>query len=362
MKLKSIFRVFMLIAFLGGLGWTLYYLYNKEQDVPVVYEDAKANYQDVEIVTVATGSVVPRKEILIKPVVSGIINKLYVEAGDMVRKGDVIAQVKIIPEMVSLNNAKSRLSIAKTQLNNAEIDKKRYEQLFESNVISASELQQYSLAYKNAMIEYEAAEDNLSIIEDGIAKDSGAETNTLVKSTITGMILDVPIKEGNQVIEANTFNEGTTIASVADMNDMIFEGDLDESEVGKVQLGMPIEVTIGAMQNFSFNANLEHIAPKGEDKNGAIQFKIKAAVHVPDSVFIRAGYSANAKIVLQNSNNVLTVNEGLITYENNDAFIYVKEANGYTKTAVELGLSDGINTEIVSGIDSTMVLRGRLKM
>lgn len=361
MNFKSIFRTLLILIFLGGLGWTMYYLYNKEQDVPLTYEEASPVTKDIEIVTVATGSVVPRKEILIKPVVSGIINHLYVEAGDMVKKGDVIAQVKIIPEMVSLNNAKSRLSRAKTELNNAEIDKKRYEALFDKNVISASELQQYTLAYRNAKIEFEAAEDNLSIIEDGIAKDSGAETNTLVKSTITGMILDVPIKEGNQVIEANTFNEGTTIASVADMNDMIFEGDLDESEVGKVNLGMPIVVTVGAMQNYSFNANLEHIAPKGEDKNGAIQFKIKAAVEVPDSIFIRAGYSANAKIVLQKAENVTAVNEGLIEYDGSETFIYLKDGNTYNKESITTGLSDGIYTEVKSELDTNVIIRGRVR-
>ncbi|MDZ4752434.1 MAG: efflux RND transporter periplasmic adaptor subunit [Flavobacteriales bacterium] len=304
--------------------------------------------------TVATGSVIPRKEILIKPQVSGIIREIYVEAGDMVKEGDLIAKVKIIPDMVNLSNAENRVNRAKIDLENSNMDFERNEKLFEQGVIAKAEFQPVEIARKQANEELKAAEDNLQIVKEGVTKAGGTASTTLIRSTIQGMILDVPVKEGNSVIEANNFNEGTTIASIADMGDLIFEGKVDGSEVEKLKTGMQLIMKIGAMETREFTADLEYIAPKGIEENGAIQFQIRAAVKMEPGEFIRAGYSANADIVLDRRDSVLTIAESLVQYDDSQkAFVEVLVSEGtYERHDVQLGLSDGMTVEVLGGVSS----------
>lgn len=316
------------------------------------YTTQMASEMDIVKKSVATGSVVPRKEILIKPQVSGIIKEIYVEAGDTVSEGDLIAKVKVIPDMVSMNNAENRLNRAKISLENSNQDYNRNKSLLDQGVISQADFQPFELARKQAQEELSAAEDNLQIIKDGVAKRSGSSSNTLIRATISGMVLDVPVEEGNSVIEANTFNEGTTIASLADMQDLIFEGNVDESEVERLQPGMELIVRIGAIEGREFPASLEYISPKGVELNGAIQFEIRAAVNLEEGEFIRAGYSANADVVLDKRTNVLAISEALVQFdEERKPYVEVKTGeNTYERKDVELGLSDGINVEVLSGV------------
>ena len=349
--MKKIIRITLLVLFLGLVVFTIYFLYKKSEKKPVVFTTQSAFVTTIIKKTVATGAVVPRKEVNIKPRVSGVIEKLFVIAGDRVKKGDQIAQIKIIPNMVSLNEAENRLNRAKLALDNAKIDYDRNKKLFDQKLIAYSDFQQFQLAYNNAKTEHETAENNLQLIKEGISKSSGNTTNTIVRSTIDGMVLDVPLKEGASVIESNTFNEGTTIATVADMGEMIFEGKVDESEVGKIKTGMDLILTIGAIEKEKFNAVLEYIAPKGVKENGAIQFQIKAKMELKKDHFIRAGYSANADIVLDRRDSVLSIPEALLSFEKEKPYVEIETApQTFEKRYVELGLSDGINVEVKSGV------------
>jgi HlyD family secretion protein len=348
---KKIFRALLLLLLVGSLVWTIWFFYQKSQTPDVVFKTEKPSINDIIRKTVATGSVVPRREVYIKPQVSGIIDELYVIAGKMIRKGDVIAKVKIIPNMVNLNEAESRVNRSQISFDQAKENMDRYQQLFLNKIISPAEFQQYEVAMRSAKEELKAAQDNLDLIKDGVAKSSGKATNTLIRSTITGMVLEVPVKEGFSVIEANTFNEGTTIASVADMGEMVFEGKVDESEVGKIKSGMDLILTVGAIENYKFNAKLEYIAPKGVAENGAIQFQIKAAVVLDTAHFIRAGYSANADIILERKDKVLSIPESVLQFSGDTTFVEVETGlNAYKKQVLKTGISDGINIEILEGV------------
>jgi HlyD family secretion protein len=349
--MKKFLKIFVLVIILGAFVYTIYFLYEKSQAKPVVYETTTAFKTNIVKKTVATGSVVPRKEIEIKPTVSGIIEELYVEEGAMIKKGDLIAKVRIIPDMVNLNNAESRVNRAKISLENAEINFKRQKELYKQNVIPKTDFETYELQFSNAKEELESAENNLALIKEGQTKQSGQTTNTLIRSTIDGMALSIPVEIGNSVIESNTFNEGTTIAIIADMGEMVFEGKVDESEVGKISAGMDLILTIGAINDVRFHAILEHISPKGVEENGAIQFEIKADVDLIDTVFVRAGYSANADIVLDKRDSVLAISEALLQFINDSTFVEVeKEPQVFEKIYIETGLSDGINIEVLSGL------------
>ena len=359
--MKKFLKIFGLsliaILFIG----TLVFLYKKSQKKPDQFEIKSGSVTNIIKKTVATGTVQPRKEIEIKPQVSGIIEKVYLEAGQMVHKQDVMAQINIIPDMVTLNNAESRLKRAQLNFEDAKIDYDRQTTLFEKKVISKEEYQKANLSYNSAREEVEAAENNLELIRKGVTKSSAKTTNTLIRSTIDGMVLDVPVKEGFSVIQANNFNAGTTIATVADMNDMIFLGKVDETEVGKIKEGMNIELTIGAIDNEKFNAILKYIAPKGKIENGAIQFEIKADVLLKKDQFIRSGYSANANIVLDRRDSVLTIPEGLLKFAHDTAYVEIEKAKDqYEKRFVKTGLSDGINIEIVSGLTKEDKIKGNL--
>ncbi len=352
--MKQFLRIFVFVVIGGVFIYTLYYLWQKSQKDPIIYPLDTAFYHDIVNKSVATGSIIPREEVDIKPQVSGIIKEVYVEAGDEVSLNQEIARIQVIPDMVALNNSQNRVKVAELNLKNAEKDFNRNKSLFEQDVISAQEFQRFDLAYNNARQELEAAKDNLQIVKEGATKKAGSATLTIVKATIPGMVLDVPVKVGNQVIESNTFNEGTTIATVADMTDMIFEGKIDESEVGKIKEGMDIRLTVGAIENRTYDAELEYISPKGVEENGAIQFLIKARVKLDSTDFIRAGYSANADIVLAERDSVLAIKESLIQFDEGRPFIEVSVGKQlFEKREIELGLSDGINVEIISGVSTS---------
>lgn len=364
--MKKILKYLLLIGLAVLFIWTMWFLYEKSAAKPDEFAVEHAKKNNVIKKTVANGKIVPRKEILIKPVVSGIIRELYVEAGDHVKKGDPLAQIQIVPDMMQLSSAEQRVNSAGIGVQNAQLTYERNKPLADKGVISAMEMQGYDIGLKNAKQELSAAEEALKVVRDGISNKSAG--NTMVRSTIDGMILDVPVKEGNSVIERNNFNEGTTITAIADMADMIFQGKVDESEVGKVKLQMPVVLTVGAIENAKWDAELEYIAPKGVEENGAIQFEIRAAVKLKDGESLRSGYSANADIVLDRRDSVLTVPESLVTFNNkgDSAFVFVKNPEGkgddaWTKTQIKTGLSDGINLEVLNGIDANTELKGAKK-
>ena len=358
--MKKVVRILGIVILIAAFGGTLFFLYNKSKSKPEVFETKNPFISDVVMKTVATGSVVPRKEIEIKPQVSGIIDELYVEAGDRIQKGQTIARIKIIPDMVTLNSAETRLNRAKIDYEDAQVDYERQQKLFDKDVISYEEFKNAKLAYDSSKEELSAAENNLELIKNGVTKKAENATNTLVRSTIDGMVLDVPIEVGNSVIQSNTFNDGTTIASVADMSDIIFEGKVDETEVGKIREGMPIELEIGAIEKEKFEAVLEYISPKGKEENGAIQFEIKANVQLKEGQFIRAGYSANANIVLDKKDNVLVIPEGFLKFEDEKSYVEVMTNidQQFEKRFVKTGLSDGINIEITEGLKTEDKVKG----
>lgn len=360
--MKKILKILGTVIVVVAFGGTLVFLYNKSKKKQDVFENKSPFISDVVVKTVATGSVVPRYEIEIVPQVSGIIDELYVEAGDKISKGQVVARIKIIPDMVTLNAAETRMNRAKINFEDAQIDYNRQQKLFDREVISYEAFKSAKVAYDSAKEELTAAENNLELIKNGVTKKAASATNTLVRSTINGMVLDVPVKVGNSVIQANTFNAGTTIASVADMSDIIFEGKVDETEVGKIREGMPIELEIGAIDKQKFDAKLEYISPKGVEENGAIQFEIKASVNLTNDQFIRAGYSANANIVLERKDSVLVIPEGFLQFENDSSFVEVNvgtdDEPSYEKRFVKTGISDGINIEISEGLNPDDKVKG----
>ena len=352
--MKTFIKILVGLAILSVFTGTLAFLYNKSSKKTVVYNTTTPMVTSVIKKAVATGSIVPRKEIEIKPQVSGVVEQIHVEAGDRVKEGDLLAKVDIIPDLVNLNKAESRLKIARIRVDDAKKSCDRHLKLFEKGIISESDLQQYEVAYSSAREELVAAETNQELVKEGIAKTMGTTTNTLIRSTIDGMVLDVPVEVGNFVIETNNFNAGTTIATIADMGEMIFKGKVDESEVGKIEPGMDLILTIGAIEHEAFNASLEYIAPKGVEEKGAIQFEIRAKVKLKQSHFLRAGYSANADIVLDRRDNVLAINESLLQFEGEKPFVEVATGpQQFEKRSIQTGLSDGIYTEIVSGLEKT---------
>jgi len=348
--MKIVFRILLVLILIVSFIGTGYFLYQKSQKPPVVYETDSLFYTDIINKTVATGSIVPRKEIDLKSQVSGVVEKIYVEPGEILKEGQLVAKIKIIPDVVALNNAEANLKAALINYKNAEKELNRQKKLFEDKIISDFDYNQFLLTYNLRKQEVESAESNLELIKEGASKKSGSASN-LVYSTAEGMVLDVPVKQGTFVIETNTFNEGTTIASVANMNEMIFEGKVDESEVGKISEGMQLNLKIGALEKESFTADLEYISPKGIEEEGAIQFEIKAAIKLMEGTFLRAGYSANADIVLDKRDSVLAIKESNILFEDEKTYVEVEKSDQvFEKREIETGLSDGINIEIVAGL------------
>ena len=349
--MKRILKIALLLIFIGLVVWVFYYLYEQSKADPVEYKTENPEYRDIVEKTVATGSVVPRKEIEIKPQESGIIQELYVVPGNMVKKGDLIAKIRIIPEMIQVNSAESQLRIAEMNFQNAGIEFRREKELYEKGVVPESEFLAQKLKYETAKENKQAAYDHLQLIKEGVTKSMGAQTNTLIRSTVEGMVLDVPVEVGNSVIKSNTFNDGTTVAIVANMGDMIFKGKVDETEVGKIKKGMDLLLTIGALEEDTFTAVLEYIAPKGVEENGAIQFEIKADVKLQDNKFIRSGYSATADIVLDRKDSVLSISEKLLQFSNDTTFVEVEtDIQVFKRRDIKTGLSDGINIEVLDGL------------
>lgn len=355
---KLIVAVIVAVIFIG----TFVFLYQKSQPTPVVYSEFTPEVKDIQKTTVITGKIEPRNEITVKPQISGIITELYKEAGDMVQQGEVIAKVKVIPDMGQLSSAEARVRLADINLKQAQVDFSREEALYKQKLVSADEFDKIKQTLRQAKEEVVAAQDALDVVRNGVSKSNASASSTLIRSTITGLILDVPVKVGNTVVLSNTFNDGTTIATVANMNDLIFRGNIDETEVGRLVEGMPMKITIGALQDLSFEANLEYVSPKAVESNGANQFEVKAAVHVIKGGKIRSGYSANAEIVLAKANKVLSIPESAIEFSGDSTFVYIVKGEGENKTydrrAVTTGLSDGVNIEIKKGITAKDKVRG----
>jgi len=349
--MKRILIILTIIIAVASFVGTGYYLYQKSEEPPVIYETNEPFITDIELKTVATGSIVPRKEIDVKSQVSGVIEKIYIEAGNQVKEGDKIAKIKLIPNVVALNNADVRIKTATINFKNTEQELNRQRELFEQKVISEFDYNQFLLNYNLARQEVEAAENNMLLIKEGASKKEGISSN-IVRATSSGMLLDIPVKEGAFVIESNTFNDGTTIASIANMKDMIFEGKVDEAEVGKLKEGMNLSLTVGALDTISFDAKLEYISPKGVEDQGAIQFEIKASVSLRSDNFLRAGYSANADIILGKKLQVLAIKESDMQFDE-DEKPYVEIMLGEQQFEIRVlktGISDGINIEILSGL------------
>ena len=348
--MKKFFLSILGIAILAVFIGTTFFLYQKSQEPPVVYETTTAFVANIVKKTVATGRIVPRKEVAIKSKVSGVVEEIYVEAGQPIEKGDLIAKIELIPDMAYLSQAESQLEKARINYANAQTELHQQEALYKSKLVSAFDFNKYQLQFELAVEAVEAAENNVALIRDGASKRSGKVSN-LVRATAGGITLDVPVKEGTFVIESNTFNEGTTIASIANMDDMIFEGQVDESEVGKLQEGMPLELSVGALGESQYAASLEYISPKGNEDQGTIKFEIRAAVTLNKDNFLRAGYSANADIVLDRREQVLAINEANLIIEDNQSFVDLAIGEQqFERKKIATGLSDGINIEVISGL------------
>ncbi len=342
------------------------YLWQRSRPEPTTYEVITVSVGDIQKRTIVTGKVQPRDEVEIKPQISGIIAELYKQAGDKVKAGDAIAKIKVIPDMSQLNAAESRVRLAEYNLQNARKVYERDSALLIQGVVAQETYESSKLKYISDEEELQAARDNLSITRDGVAQKADVRgfTNTIVRATITGTVLDVPVKVGNSVIQSNTFNDGTTIATVADMQDLLFVGNIDETEVGKLREGMQMDLVIGALNDQRFSAQLEYIAPKGTEKNGAMMFEIKGSAVIPDSVVIRSGYSANAEIVLDERLGVLTIPEYTITMDGEQSFVQLytdTTCQNTEKHEVTIGLSNGMQIEVVSGLHDGDKIQGNQK-
>ncbi|CAM1340784.1 efflux RND transporter periplasmic adaptor subunit [Tenacibaculum aestuarii] len=329
----------------------LIWLGKKNQKSVVTYETEKPFKTTIVKKAVATGKVVPLEEVEIKPQIAGIIDKIVVEEGAIVKAGDLLASVRVVPNEQSLQSAKGRINSVQIQLNNAKIQYERNKKLFDKGVISSQEFENSQLSYNQAKNDLRNAQNDYQIIKKGSVGSAGANTN--IRATTSGMVVEIPVKKGYQVIQSNNFNEGTTIATIADMEKMIFEGQVDESEVGKLVKGSNIEVSLGAIENKKFPAVLNFIAPKGTEENGAVQFKIKADVSLDDNYFVRAGYSANADIVLEKKDSVLSIKESLLRFDKKTEEPYVEVKKGedeFEKRELKLGVSDGVNIEVLEGV------------
>lgn len=346
---KTIIFGSIAVALIAVLAW----FGVKNSKSPIQYETEKPFKTNIVRKTVATGKVIPLEEAEIKPKVSGIIEEIFVEEGAKVKVGDLIATIRVVPNVQSLNSAQGSVKTAQLSYDNTKTLYERNKGLFEKGVISKQEFETAELNYNSARQDLNNAQNNLDIIKKGSAAGMGKTANTYVKAEISGTILEIPVRIGTQVIESNTFNAGTTIATIADMTKMIFEGKVDEAEVGKIKNGTVLEVSLGAIEKKKYPAKLNFIAPKGTEENGAVQFKIKGDVTLDDEFFVRAGYSANADIVLEKKDSVLSIKEALLQFDKktDSPFVEVKTGDQvFERRDVELGISDGVNVEIIKGV------------
>lgn len=360
--MKRFFKLIGLLAIVALLFGTVYFLYQKSIPVPVVYETVELATKDIQKKTLATGKIVPRREVNVKPEINGIIDEIYVEPGQMVEAGDLIARVRVIVDAQSLSNAKSRVNSSRILLQDAQTEYNRQKNLFDKGVIAESEYQRVKVSQQKAEEDFAAAEDYLEIIEKGVAKRSGKTTNTLIRASARGMIIDIPVEEGNSVIMSNNFNDGTTVAIIANMKDLIFEGKVDETEVGRIKEGTPITIKIGAIGDLDFPATLSYVSPKGVDENGAVMFEVKADLNLQEDQFVRAGYSANAEIVLEEKRQVPSLPESVIIFDRDSTFVEVEiSEQTFERRPVELGISDGVNVEILSELANDTKVKGAKK-
>ncbi len=357
--MKRVFKyiIFALIALLF-IG-TFVFLFKNSRPEQVHYLEHEAAMGSIRRTTVVTGKIEPRNEVNVKPQINGIISELRKEAGQTVKEGEVIAKLRVIPDMNSLSSAQSRVRLAEINLKQAKTNYDREKALWDKHLVSDEEYDQVLQAYNQAQEEKNAAQESLEVIRDGVSKSNATGSSTLIRSTISGLILDIPVKVGNSVIQANTMNDGTTVATVANMSDLIFDGNIDETEVGSLVEGMPMVISIGALPDYRSEASLEYISPKAVENNGANQFEIKAAVQVSSDHMIRSGYSANAEIVLSRADSVLVIPESALEFSGDSTFVYRKTGqDAYEKVAVETGLSDGISIEIKNGLKPGDTVRG----
>lgn len=347
-KRAKIILAIVAVLFVAVLIW----LGKKNQKTVVTFETQKPFKATIVKKAVATGKVIPLEEVEIKPQISGIIEKVYLEEGAIVKAGDLIATVRVVPNEQSLQSAKGRINSVQIQLNNAKTQYERNKKLFDRGVLSRQQFEVSELSYNQAKNDLVNAKNDYQIIKMGSAGSGGANTN--IRATASGMLVEIPVKKGYQVIQANNFNAGTTIATIADMTKMIFEGKVDESEVGKLVNGSDIQVSLGAIDGKKFPAKLNFIAPKGTEENGAVQFKIKADVTLDESHFVRAGYSANADIVLEKKDSVLSIKESLLRFDKKTEEPYVEVKTGeegkFEKKTLKLGTSDGVNIQVLEGV------------
>ena len=351
--MKKSVTVITLLVIVLAFGGSMYYLYQKNAEDPTVYETEQASRQTIIKKTVAPGSILPLEEVLIKPNLAGVIEEVFVEGGDYVKSGDLLARIKVVPNLTALNDARNNIDEARIALQDQKRNLDRQKGLFEKGVVSKVDLERAQVTFDQAQQAYGAANKRYDIVKTGTTRGYGNAANTMIRATVSGMVLDVPVEVGNQVIESNNFNEGTTIAAIADVEKMIFEGKVDESEVGKIAEDLPLEITVGAIENKIFDAVLDYIAPKGEEENGAIQFEIKGTLNKQDTVFIRAGLSANASIILGRADSVLAVKEALVQFDAKTKMPYVEIEKGeqdFERKDIELGISDGIYVEVKSGV------------
>ena len=354
-KFGKIMLVVLVAAIFIG---TFAYLFQRSKPKETQYQEVVPEMGSISKSTVVTGKIQPRDEVNVKPQINGIVAELYKKAGETVQQNEVIAKLKVIPDMSQLSSAQSRVRLAEVNLKQAQTNYKREKELFDKNLVSAEEFEKVSQALQQAQEERSIAQETLEIVRDGVSSSNKSGSTTLVRSTISGLILDIPVKVGNSVTMSNTFNDGTTIATVANMDDLIFDGNIDETEVGRISVGLPVKITVGALQDVTLDATLEYIAPKATESNGTNLFEIKASVKVPKGVTVRSGYSANAEIVLQEAQDVLCIQESAIQWDGDDTYVYVNGPAGYERRDVETGLSDGVDIEIKSGLSQGDKVRG----
>jgi len=349
--MKKAFSILLGVIVVAAIVGAFVYLYKKSQAKPVVFLTEQAEVADIVKKTVATGSIVPRQEVEVKPKVSGVLSELYVEPGKVVKIGDPLGKISIIPDAMQINQAESTVRTAQIALDNAKRELERNEALFKQGVVAEAELQKFRTDYALRQQDATVAGSSLQLVREGATRAQGKSSTLIVTATTSGMVIDVPVKVGFSVIQANNFNAGTTVAVIADMDDMIFDGRVDEAEVAKIKEGMKLAIKVGAIEKDKLDGTLEYIAPKGKEQDGAIQFEIKAAVKKKEGIQIRANYSANADIVLEEKKQVLAIREALVQTENAKPFVEIETTpQTFVKRDVKLGISDGIKVEVLEGV------------
>ncbi|MFP2995800.1 efflux RND transporter periplasmic adaptor subunit [Spongiivirga sp. MCCC 1A20706] len=347
----KILKYILIAVFVLGALFAAAFFIKSNSKSPITFKTESPFKTSIEQKTVATGKVVPEEEVEVKPQVTGIIEKIFVKEGKEVRSGDLIAKIKVVPNEQALNGARGRVRNAEINLRNAKIDFDRNKEIFDKGVISQQDFQNIQLRYDQAKQELTNARNDLQIIRQG--STGGAQAITNIRASVKGTILEIPVEEGDQVIQSNNFNAGTTVATIADMKKMIFEGKVDEAEVGKLEVGMPLKVSLGAIEDQEFEAKLKFIAPKGNEEQGAVQFRIEGDVYLDENFYVRAGYSANASLVLEKKEDVLAIKEALLQFDKETDKPYVEIQTGdqqFERRDIKTGLSDGVNIEILEGL------------